>query len=205
MALFCVISANSGSFLAHCVKVHVRYLISWWVLVMVFWDTEEQIPVSTSLAVTWYCWGVFGHSQHVSLCRVSGIWHVYKNDKFVKFNLSYTHASLDWALSRAWDRMWIFTPMSIMCIFTVAVCMRVLSYIWFRCRLQRFYSLIYENISIICTWCVRNDSYCLQLKLDTPLFDKIRTCNAQSRNLVNFGNEMLSSCWSRLFLEALDI
>ena len=27
MALFCVISANSGSFRAHCVKVHVRYLI----------------------------------------------------------------------------------------------------------------------------------------------------------------------------------
>jgi len=37
MALFCVISANSGSFRAHCVKVHVRYLISWWVLV-------EQLP-----------------------------------------------------------------------------------------------------------------------------------------------------------------
>ena len=33
MALFCVISANSGSFRAHCVKVHVRYLICWWVLV----------------------------------------------------------------------------------------------------------------------------------------------------------------------------
>jgi len=31
MALFCVISANSGSFRAHCVKVHVRCLISWWV------------------------------------------------------------------------------------------------------------------------------------------------------------------------------
>jgi len=27
MALFCVISANSGSFRTHCVKVHVRYLI----------------------------------------------------------------------------------------------------------------------------------------------------------------------------------
>jgi len=33
-ALFCVISANLGSFRAHCVKVHVRYLISWWVLVV---------------------------------------------------------------------------------------------------------------------------------------------------------------------------
>jgi len=32
-ALFCVISANSGSSWAHCVKVHVRYLISWWVVV----------------------------------------------------------------------------------------------------------------------------------------------------------------------------
>ena len=32
-ALFCVISVNSGSFRAHYVKVHVRYLISWWVLV----------------------------------------------------------------------------------------------------------------------------------------------------------------------------
>jgi len=36
MALFCVISANSGSFRANCVKVHVRYLISWWVLVMLY-------------------------------------------------------------------------------------------------------------------------------------------------------------------------
>ena len=34
MALFCVISANSASFRAHCVNVHVRYLISWWVLVL---------------------------------------------------------------------------------------------------------------------------------------------------------------------------
>jgi len=32
MALFCIISANSGSFRAHCVKIHVHYLI-WWVLV----------------------------------------------------------------------------------------------------------------------------------------------------------------------------
>jgi len=31
--LFCVISANSDTFRAYCVKVHVRYLISWWVLV----------------------------------------------------------------------------------------------------------------------------------------------------------------------------
>jgi len=34
LALFCIISANSDSFRAHCVKVHVRYLISWWILVI---------------------------------------------------------------------------------------------------------------------------------------------------------------------------
>jgi len=28
ITLFCVISANSGSFRVHCVKDHVRYLIS---------------------------------------------------------------------------------------------------------------------------------------------------------------------------------
>jgi len=37
MALFCVISANSGSSRVHCVKVHVRCLISWWVLVSFSW------------------------------------------------------------------------------------------------------------------------------------------------------------------------
>jgi len=36
MALFCVVSANSGSFRAHCVKVHVRYLIYWWFLVVLY-------------------------------------------------------------------------------------------------------------------------------------------------------------------------
>jgi len=41
MALFCVISANSGSFRAHCVKVHVRYLISRWVLIILFWHMES--------------------------------------------------------------------------------------------------------------------------------------------------------------------
>jgi len=33
MVLFCIFSANSGSFQVHCVKVHIRYLICWWVLV----------------------------------------------------------------------------------------------------------------------------------------------------------------------------
>jgi len=37
MVLFCIISANSGSFRANCVKVHVRCLISWWVLVKNCW------------------------------------------------------------------------------------------------------------------------------------------------------------------------
>jgi len=46
MALFWVISANSGSFRAYCVKVHVRYLISWWVLVIwtlpfIVWHNAE--------------------------------------------------------------------------------------------------------------------------------------------------------------------
>jgi len=36
MTVIFVISANSGSFRAHCVKVHVRYHISWWVLVISF-------------------------------------------------------------------------------------------------------------------------------------------------------------------------
>ena len=33
MAVILLISANSGTFRAYCVKVHVRYLICWWVLV----------------------------------------------------------------------------------------------------------------------------------------------------------------------------
>jgi len=40
--VFCVISANSGRFRAHCVKVHVRYLISWWVLVINAVDVEKR-------------------------------------------------------------------------------------------------------------------------------------------------------------------
>ena len=43
MALFCVISANSGSFRAHCVKVHVRYLISWWVLVIQIGSLSSEL------------------------------------------------------------------------------------------------------------------------------------------------------------------
>ena len=57
MALFCVISANSGSFRAHCVKVHVRYLISWWVLVQ-----SRRLIVPTGL------------SSMFILCRPSCIW-----------------------------------------------------------------------------------------------------------------------------------
>jgi len=51
MALFCVISANSGSFRAHCVKVHVRYLISWWVLVLIYW----KVKVKLGKLVTAHC------------------------------------------------------------------------------------------------------------------------------------------------------
>ena len=50
MALFCIISANSGSFRAHCVKFHVRYLISWWVLVSLCQLTSLTIHNSLSLS-----------------------------------------------------------------------------------------------------------------------------------------------------------
>jgi len=75
-ALFCVISANSCSFRAHCVKVHVRYLISWWVLVLHFaWVVDDakciidhaRLCVCLSLAAfPHYCtdpdvtWGMVG-------------------------------------------------------------------------------------------------------------------------------------------------
>jgi len=48
MALFCVISANLGSFRAHCVKVHVRYLISWWVLVWILFSLVLVLCVTCS-------------------------------------------------------------------------------------------------------------------------------------------------------------
>ena len=51
MALFCVISANSGSFRAHCVKVHVRYFISWWVLVTYWHPLCENMTSSTKSEV----------------------------------------------------------------------------------------------------------------------------------------------------------
>ena len=63
MALFCVISANSGSFRVHCVKVHVRYLISCWVLVLNYvnsmtinlWGTlAEQNVTAVSVVAIWY-------------------------------------------------------------------------------------------------------------------------------------------------------
>jgi len=40
MALFCDVSANSCSFQVHCVKVHVHYLISWWVLVLTYYCSK---------------------------------------------------------------------------------------------------------------------------------------------------------------------
>jgi len=51
MALFCIISANSGSFRAHCVKVHVRCLISWWVVVSLCQLTSLTIHNSLSLSL----------------------------------------------------------------------------------------------------------------------------------------------------------
>jgi len=51
MTLYCVISTNLGSFRAHCVKVHVRYLISWWVLVYSTYTLDFWI-----LLVVIGCW-----------------------------------------------------------------------------------------------------------------------------------------------------
>jgi len=51
MALFCINSANSGSFRAHCVKVFVRYLISWWVLVSLCQLTSLTIHNSLYLSL----------------------------------------------------------------------------------------------------------------------------------------------------------
>jgi len=57
MALFCVISANSGSFRAHCVKVHVRYLISWWVPVL------HSLAHTEPILMDW-----FSQSIHHMMC-----------------------------------------------------------------------------------------------------------------------------------------
>jgi len=65
MALFCVISANPGSFRVHCVKVHVRYLVSWWVLVVYVIDSSvlnlmllngASVKYVTCLVLAWKCW-----------------------------------------------------------------------------------------------------------------------------------------------------
>ena len=57
--LFCVISANSGTFWSYCVKVHVRYLISWWVLVSTdvrrngVCPNPSNRPAAARLSWTW--------------------------------------------------------------------------------------------------------------------------------------------------------
>ena len=54
MALFCVISANLGSFRAHCIKVHVRYLISWWVLVLLCHrECNQRVYICLSGRTSW--------------------------------------------------------------------------------------------------------------------------------------------------------
>jgi len=49
MAVILRYFSEFGSFRAHCVKVHVRYLISWWVLVVFpekyCWNTESRFYV----------------------------------------------------------------------------------------------------------------------------------------------------------------
>jgi len=62
MALFCVISADSGTFWEYCVKVRVRYLISWWVLV----------HIANLLSAVLCNWAEFNaHSAHC--CRSDAI------------------------------------------------------------------------------------------------------------------------------------
>jgi len=51
MAVILRYLANSGSFRAHCIKVHVRYLISWWVLVSLCQLTSLTIHNSLSLSL----------------------------------------------------------------------------------------------------------------------------------------------------------
>ena len=48
---YCVISANSGSFGAHCIKVHVCYLISWWVLVCVTVIMWHDFPAEKNAGI----------------------------------------------------------------------------------------------------------------------------------------------------------
>jgi len=65
-----VISANSGSFRAHCVKVHVRYLISWRVLVFL-------VPVSLIFVrpfVKRFALSYFGPFSVLSVCDVGLLW-----------------------------------------------------------------------------------------------------------------------------------
>ena len=72
MALFCVISANSGTFRAYCVKVHVRYLICWWVLVITAnMQSETGFPSSRQLK------SYVASKSRLKLaarCPVSGCW-----------------------------------------------------------------------------------------------------------------------------------
>jgi len=72
MALFCVISANSGSLRAHCVKVHVRYLISWWVLVG--WLGSKHLSSGEWFdTVAWVTWRSLMPCPHMNLF-ILAIW-----------------------------------------------------------------------------------------------------------------------------------
>jgi len=51
IALFCVISANSGGIRAHCVKIHVPYLISWWVIVYTYTRCFRWSPDQTGYKI----------------------------------------------------------------------------------------------------------------------------------------------------------
>jgi len=93
MALFCVISANSGSFRAHCVKVHVRYLISWWVLVWLFKLCATQ---PTVYSITSSHFQSLVHRQHCfKVCKIAQVtlllkkpMHACTNTRRAKSNLA---------------------------------------------------------------------------------------------------------------------
>jgi len=87
-----IISANSGSFRVHSVKVHVRYLISWWVLVNVDWMPFQAVPVTdignskSKLEmipwVLWHCWS----GDRKGIWAVKHAWHFRVPTGYAKSN-----------------------------------------------------------------------------------------------------------------------
>ena len=77
MALFCVISANSVAFGEHCIKVHVRRLISWWVLVL---STEVDEIAEMGSRVRGFSLGIQSSQEQLQKIR-------FVKQKWVKMNV----------------------------------------------------------------------------------------------------------------------